>query len=297
VPQVQPNHVTVGHGNIMGNPEGPPRVAPELPYPVGSPPSGKNRTVGICDTGIWENAASRHPAWLGGHYVPDPADVDGLYWGGTTLAAEAGHGTFVAGVVRQAALGVDFDAEVALNPAGYGDELTLASALAGLGKVDIINLSLGYSSQGDVTPLLWLAFPAGQQVPVIVASAGNAGADRPVWPAAYRDVLAVAAVVPDPAASVGASRAPYSSFGSWVNACAFGERVSTYVTGTMSLPGVNPVDFDGWARWDGTSFAAPHVAGTLAKLMSDLNINAQQARAYLLRPGRPQVPQCGVLVG
>jgi subtilisin family serine protease len=291
---VQPNHVTVGHGNIMGNPEGPPVPAAALPYTPGS--AGKGHTIGICDTGIWKNAATKHPGWLGSSFAYELGDIDDLLTGAaTTLAPQAGHGTFVAGVVRQAAPGVSFDPEVALSPAGYGDEVTLAKALQGLGQVDIINLSLGYSSQGDVEPLLALAFPAGPPSPVIVASAGNSGDFRPVWPAGFKDVLSVAAVIPDSAGEFGVSRALYSSYGPWVEACAFGERVSTYVTGYMGV-GNERLNFDGWARWKGTSFAAPHVAGTLAKLMTDLNCDAQQARVHLLTSGRPGTRDCGVLV-
>ncbi|MFC6021782.1 S8 family serine peptidase [Plantactinospora solaniradicis] len=295
VPGVQPHHVLVGYGNIMGNPGGPPQAAAALPEPdPAHGGDGAGVTVGICDTGVWRLAATRHPQWLGGSYLPQADDEDPLYLYTDVLGLQGGHGTFVAGVVRQAAPGVRFDPEQALDPTGLGDEEMLVAALAGLGpEVSVVNLSLGCVTQDDLPPLPLVNILAGQpQGRVVVAAAGNTGANRPTWPAALADVLAVAAVS---RGGTGITPASYSGFGSWVNACAVGERTSTYVDGRLLLPGRPARLFSGFADWAGTSFAAAHVSGRLAALMSAGGLDAEQARLVLL--GNPQWhPDYGVLV-
>lgn len=295
-PQVQPHHVLLGFGNIMGNPGGPPRLAAALPPPdparLGE---GADVTVGVCDTGIWRLAGDVHPDWLGGSYLPETDDEDPLYLGGTQLALQGGHGTFVAGVVRQAAPGVRVDPESALDANGIGDEEGLIAAIGRLGpKVSVINLSLGYFTQHDQPPMpLANALAALPKTTAVVAAAGNAGTSRPSWPAALPGVLAVAALdatdgVPVPA--------DYSSYGSWVDASAYGDRTSTYVDGEMVLPGQPVLHFDGFAAWAGTSFATGHVSGRLAALMTSAGLDAAAAAA-VLTAGPAWHPDYGVLVG
>ncbi|MGC9665451.1 S8 family peptidase [Planosporangium sp. 12N6] len=295
VPAVQPHHVVIGFGNIMGNPNGGPVTAAGLPDPdPGRLADGAGVTVGVCDTGIWRDAGACHPAWLGGSYTIQADDDDPLYAHDDVLDLQGGHGTFVAGVLRQAAPGVRFDPEVACSQAGVGDEESLAAALAGLDpKTAIVNLSLGCFTQDDIAPMPMVSALAalGRDV-VVVAAAGNAGTSRPAWPAALDQVVAVAAVTETEA---GVAPAGYSNFGPWVDACAPGEHVSTYVKGRWELPGAAPVGFGGFARWAGTSFAAPYVAGHLATVMTRHGITADQARLDLL--GRPRWhPDYGVLV-
>ncbi|WP_422773746.1 S8 family peptidase [Plantactinospora sp. WMMC1484] len=295
VPRAQPHHVLLGYGNIMGNPGGPPQVAAALPAPDPAyAGEGAGVTVGICDTGLWRLAGSRHPQWLGGGYLPEVDDEDPLYLHGDVLGPQGGHGTFVAGVVRQAAPGVRFDPEPALDPTGVGDEEMLTTALAALSpQVSIVNLSLGCLTQDDLPPLPLVNLLAGRQAgTVVVAAAGNTGTDRPAWPAALPEVLAVAAVSRQ---ADGLVPAAYSGFGSWVDACAVGERSSTYVDGRLLLPGRPARQFLGYAAWAGTSFAAAHVSGRLAAVMSATGLDAEQARQFLLAQPAWH-PDYGVLV-
>ena len=256
VPAVAPHHVMVGFGNIMGNPRGGPvRVAAlSDPDPVRGK-DGAGVTIGICDTGIWSDAGAFHPNWLGGSYAIEVGDDDPLYVHDDVLALQGGHGTFVAGVARQAAPGVRFDPEVAYGQTGIGDEESLVRAMSGLSdRIDIVNLSLGCYTQDNLAPLSMANSLAtlGRHV-AVVAAAGNAGSPRPSWPAAFKQVIAVAAVQ---AASGRPEPADYSNFGPWVDACAVGERVSTYVKGRWELAGDDAIEFDGFARWTGTSVTA-----------------------------------------
>jgi subtilisin family serine protease len=96
---------------------------------------------------------------------------------------------------------------------------------------------------------------------VVVASAGNDATSRPAYPAAQPGVIGVAAVGP-------AGPAPFTNYGSWVTACAPGvDVVSHFYTGIDEHDDHDPAtsDFRGWAKWCGTSFAGPIVAGAIAR--------------------------------
>jgi subtilisin family serine protease len=95
---------------------------------------------------------------------------------------------------------------------------------------------------------------------VAVGSAGNDASIRPYFPAALPDVIGVGGL----AAS---DRAWFSNHGPWVDACAPAvDVVSTFFDDfTERLDGETPRHFDGWARWSGTSFAAPKVAALIAQ--------------------------------
>jgi subtilisin family serine protease len=143
----------------------------------------------------------------------------------------------------------------------------------------VLNLSLGgYTVDNRPLPcacdVLTAALDANPDL-VVVASAGNDGHNRPVWPAAMKPVVGVGAVGTDGA------RWSLSNFGEWVDAWSAGEDLpSTFLswpsgrsprTGALA-PGPRPGDaeedckvrFEGWASWTGTSFAAARVSGAIA---------------------------------
>jgi hypothetical protein len=207
----------------------------------------------------------------------------------------AGHGTFVAGVVRQVAPHVRIKVYRALDSDGLGSEQAVADAMlrAARDKADVINLSLGMVAQDPAhpCPLMRVAVEtilAKGYGPAIIASAGNDGTTHPMYPAAFPGVVGVAALK-GPPHHVPAS---WSSHGAWVRCSTVGEGiVSTYVPGTEdrlrrahprdpnhpndpndpnypndpanrapdTYPKVNP-----WALWSGTSFAAPQIAALVA---------------------------------
>jgi subtilisin family serine protease len=297
-PFVQPHHVMVGHGgNMHGNPGQPPKVGTPLKDPdKNAAGHGKGVVVGIVDTGISKTAETDHPLWLGGAFLPKPEEVDPAYAHDDVFAVEGGHGTFVAGVVRQAAPGVRFDPEKALDPAGLGTEEDFARALSSFDeKVQVVNVSMGCFTQDDVAsePVRRALATLPDDV-VVVASAGNQGTNRPSWPAALPRVVAVAAV----AEERDGTRTPacYANHGYWVDACAVGNRTSTFLKGQWLLPGLPAEVYDRFAYWLGTSFAAPHVAGRIAERMTTLGLSAAAARDHLLA-GKPEFfPGYGVFV-
>jgi subtilisin family serine protease len=132
----------------------------------------------------------------------------------------------------------------------------------------------------------------------VVAAAGNDHTDRPFFPAAAKGIIAVAAC------DDSGDRESYSNFGWWVDARAKGEHVSTFYRHpqgesgeTLSRPfSEATADFGGWAKWAGTSFAAPVVAAAIAAKMTELDtFNAKAAaRALLDGAGRSYEPALGV---
>ena len=110
---------------------------------------------------------------------------------------EAGHGTFIAGLILQVAPAASVYAVKVLDSHGVGDDFNVAQAMEQLpADVDIINLSLGGYTDHDAPPHGGANAMAamGQQQRVVVAAAGNHGDSRPFWPAAFDQVLAVGAV-------------------------------------------------------------------------------------------------------
>jgi Subtilase family len=208
--------------------------------------------------------------------VDGGADEDGDGY----LDPVAGHSAFGAGLVAQVAAAVRMNVVVAMANLGDLDERTVAIALDALaGQADFVNLSFGgYTSmymgqlaaavlkvQTTPCPAAADSYSDAQSGAVIVASAGNDASCRPSYPAAFPGVVSVGALAPD------GSPAPFTNYGSWVRACAPGvDLVSTFFADfdgrEPATPGWGDSDrFRGWARWSGTSFAAPYVLAHLAR--------------------------------
>ncbi|MEW9530014.1 S8 family serine peptidase [Microbispora sp. NPDC049125] len=240
-----PNHVLVGQPLYFGGPGGAPSPAAAVPY---EPGELCDVTVGVLDTGL-----APHP-WLSRWYrdeiaeTPD-ADGDGV------RDEQAGHGTFVAGVVLRRAPGVRLRALRLLDSHGVSDEAALLGALGALRgeRIDVLNVSFGGFTFDDRPPL-GLA-EALTPFPAVVACAGNTASDRPFWPAALPGVVAVGALGDG-------GRAPFSAYGPWVD-------VYTHGVGLASSF-LEHGDFHGYATWSGTSFAAAAVTGAVARLCRDL---------------------------
>ncbi|MFG2003114.1 S8 family serine peptidase [Spirillospora sp. NPDC048911] len=215
------------------------------------------------------------------------------------LDAQAGHGTFIAGVLLQHAPAARIRARRVLGGDGVGDEVDVVRALSWLaswGRADVVNLSLGCHTFDDrPSPVLARAIAALGRRTVVVACAGNTASDRPFWPAALKSVIAVAALD-----GSRRDRAWFSNYGWWVDACAPGVDItSTYVRFDGKRPRVNGIDpdaFEGFAGWSGTSFAAPAVAGRIAGLAA-AGPSAVEAADRVLDPAAaPTLPDLGVII-
>ncbi|HTY73219.1 MAG TPA: S8 family serine peptidase [Actinomycetes bacterium] len=258
---VAPNHVLRGGPKYKGGP------ATE-PEPVAAMALGEDRPrtdgaqIAVLDTGVWAGWTSQLPLREVVVLGPDDIDVldadhDGI------LDTEAGHGTFICGLVAQVAPALRIDPGRVLDPTGIGTDFSVALELLRT-EAPVINLSLGCYTAEDRAPLA-LDGVLGALGPdrVVVAAAGNDATTRPFWPAAFKHVVAVGALDttdpdhPRPAA--------FSNHGSWVDVWAPGvDLASTYVDGHWRTADED-AQFAGWAKWSGTSFAAPLVAAEIAR--------------------------------
>lgn len=300
---VAPNHLMHGEPHWWGGPADAPSPAPPLPVPTASTPR-RQVTVAILDTGL-----SAHP-WFDGKKwyveqrddgITEVLDVDL----DSVLDGQAGHGTFIAGVILQRAPAAALRIHRLLDSDGVCDELHLVRALTELREwsqrsgehIDLVNLSFGcYTFDDRPSPLVAQAIARLGRQTTVVACAGNSASDRPFWPAALKSVVAVAALDAE-----GDDRASFSNYGWWVDACSVGEHVqSSFVLFDGPKPPADEVDPDlflGYARWSGTSFAAPQVTGALAALCGAEDVPAAEAADRLLDPAAARtLPDLGVVV-
>jgi len=292
-PIVSPNHGFSGEPFYHGGPGSFPRLARALPgSPRTSHPDGPVN-LAVLDTGIPARLRDWH-AELADSLRPDSDDIDALDQDGDgVLDFQAGHGTFICGLVRRLAPRLVIDPEQVLDSFGFGSDLGLARALV-TSDAPVVNLSLGGYTEADQPPPATAAalrlLRQRRPESVVVAAAGNHDDARPFWPAASDGVLAVAA-----ADTTGPKPVPaaFSNYGAWVDFCAPGVDLhAPYIRGRrQDENGSGPTDFIGWASWSGTSFAAPLVAAFIAAKVANggngPNVVAQMLASLSRLPDHP----------
>lgn len=287
---------------------------------------GSGVTVAVIDTGILPFHPDIEGQITGGYDFisdldnardgdgpdDDPTDPgDSTFFG----FSSSFHGTHVAGTVAAATnnatgvAGVAPDARLlplrVLGPFG-GRTSDIAQALcfaADLGSedicdgvppnprpADIINLSLGGSEGSDFEQdIIDAIVDAGV---IVVAAAGNASSSRKFYPAAYDGVFAVSAVGPDQ------TLAPYSSFGDFIDVAAPGGDATRDLNGDGFIDGVLSAGGDDsrgsveyvYPFLQGTSMAAPHVAGVFALMRAVNQGLTSSAIESLLQAGELTIP-------
>jgi thermitase len=225
-------------------------------------------TVAVIDTGI--NREDRTDGWLA--TIPETAlneDLLDVLPANGILDESAGHGTFVCGVLQQVAPQAAIVVYKKADTDGMATVQDIGNAIiqAADDGANIISLSMATPGYLDEPPaaLLTAVQTVQEQHPdvLIVASAGNNGTDVPMYPAAIPGVIGVAALNPD------LTHADWSTFGDWVTCSAVGVGIaSTFVPGVEDERGGTTQKFgpNAWAIWSGTSFSAPQIAGTVARL-------------------------------
>ncbi len=192
------------------------------------------------------------------------------------LDFEAGHGTFIAGIIRQICPDAIVHSAGVLSSFGDGDVYGVIRAfervLKAIGDVDIVVMSFGTNLVGDRPGLFGRELTRLLGDAIGIAAAGNQSTCRPYFPAALPDVIGVGGLAAD-------GKAWFTNFGGWVDACAPAvDVVSTFFTSFDEIlhirdPHTGVVTptvtrrYREWARWSGTSFAAPKVAALIAQEM------------------------------
>lgn len=283
---VAPVHLIQATPRFRGGPATTPELLTSaLPEPV-TTKAAHPVTVAVLDTGI-----GRHPWFVDRPWfadlTPDQFEVLDANQD-ERLDVLAGHGTFVAGIVAQHAPTAQLRVGRLLGSDGVCDELDLIVALQKLhkAKVDVINLSLGCHTWNDhASAALTEAVEKLPEHTVVVAAAGNDASTRPFWPAAIPGVIAVGALN-----AAGTEAASFSNHGDWVDACTVGEDVcSAFVTLDETAQAAT------FARWSGTSFAAPAVTGLIARSIGENGGSPQAAITALMSDSR-QEPGLGAVI-
>ncbi|MGH8889355.1 MAG: S8 family peptidase [Acidothermaceae bacterium] len=295
-----PNHILMAAPHWGPGPfDDPAPVSIPPADPATGLPSKRDVVVAVLDTGIAAHPWFADRKWFAdcGDAVREQPDVDQ----DSRLDSVAGHGTFIAGIVVQHAPDAAVKVGRIITGDGSTDELELlrglarlrASALATNVPIDVISLSLGcYTHDDKPSPVVEHAFNSLDPDTVVVCCAGNCASDRPFWPAALKRVIAVGSLD-----ARGHDRAEFSNYGWWVDACAIGDKVvSSFFTFDDHGPDGDE-NFNGFAEWSGTSFAAPRVAAAIATIVASDDVPASRAAARLLNTAtNPSMPDLGVLV-
>ncbi len=245
---------------------------------------GTGAVVAVIDTGVAANLPDLDTTEFerGYDFVNDDGDA----------TDDQGHGSHVAGTIAQSTdngkgvAGIAYRARImpikVLDRYGSGTASDVADGirLAADRGANVINLSLG--GGGDSAVLRSAINYAHSKGVVIVCAAGNEGAAQSSYPALYTNCLSVSATGP------GGSVAFYSNYGRGVDLSApGGDKTENGSDGGVLQ---NTIDENGnstYASYQGTSMAAPHVAGVAALLYSAGVHDPALIRKALLSTTRP----------
>ncbi|WP_342022716.1 S8 family serine peptidase [Arthrobacter citreus] len=290
--------------------------------------AGERQVVAVVDTGItahtdlnskvlpgYDMISTAGMAGDGDGRDADPRDEgDGYVAGacGRTMGANSTwHGTHVSGIVAASTnngVGISGVAPGAMilpvrtmgTCGGYMSDISDGIIWAAGGQVPglplnptparVINLSLGGVSTCSSSMQKAVDYAVGSGAVVVAAAGNDAISASSTQPANCTNVVVVGAGDREGA------RAPYSNFGSIVDIMAPGGTTSRDVTGGIMSTlnsGTSKPARESYDYYQGTSMAAPHVAGTAALLLAaNPALTPAQVERMLVKTARPLPGNC-----
>ena len=245
---------------------------------------GAGVTVAVIDTGVSKVTDLKSTKFVKGYdFVNNKEDA----------SDDNGHGTHVAGTIAQSTnngygvTGIAYEASImplkVLSGSGGGTIADIAEAIkfAADNDANVINMSLG---GGGASSMMEEAIKyAHNQGVVIVAAAGNESSNSSSYPARYPDVISVSAT------NAAGDKTGYSNFGAGVDISAPGGE-GMNESGSIWQYTINPdpnlPEESTFAGFQGTSMAAPHVAGVAALIRSTGVDTPDEVRDILLQSAR-----------
>ncbi len=277
---------------------------------------GSGAVVAVLDTGITSHSDLNANVLPGYDFISDatvggdgdgrdadasdPGDFEGGYassWHGThvagTVAAVTNNGVGVAGTAPEAKIvpvrvlgrGGGYDSDIA-DAVIWASGGTVSGVPANQNPAEVINLSLGGSGSCGNAMQTAINGAVGRGTTLVIA-AGNSNANVSGFsPANCSNVIAVASNT-----STGA-RSSFSNYGAGITLSAPGSGILSTLNSGQTTPGS-----ESYASYDGTSMAAPHVAGVVALVQSVANpvktpaeiksLLTSTARAFPSTPSQP----------
>jgi predicted outer membrane repeat protein len=262
--------------------------------------------VAVIDTGVdYSHRDLQHNVWIneaeldgvagvdddGNGYVDDMRGYNFAY-NNNDPADDHGHGTHCAGTIGAVGndgldvAGICWTARIMpLKVLGAEGEGSAADAVPAIyyavdNGADVISVSWG-GEEGSETLREAIAYAHHEGV-VVVAAAGNEGSGTPCYPAAYPEVISVAATESND------RRLLLSNYGDGVDIAAPGRDIlSLRATGTSPIAARDEFT----CRMSGTSMAAPHVSGACALLLSaNPLLTCDEVHEILMTTGDPIEP-------
>jgi subtilisin family serine protease len=247
--------------------------------------SGVDYTHPDLDNNLWSNgneiAGNSIDDDLNG-YIDDVRGWDFVDRDNTPLDLDA-HGTHVAGTIAAernefGVTGIAYNSRImpvrVLDAQGYGTSSNIAAGIryAADNGADVLNLSLGGGYATDIVQAIEYAV---QRNVVVVMAAGNESASQPSYPAGLANQWGIA---------VGAVDQNHQL-------AFFSNRAGTSPLNFVVAPGINVYSTtpgNTYSSFDGTSMAAPHVAGIAALMLSaNPNLTAAQVTNLLTATANP----------
>jgi serine protease len=239
---------------------------------------GQGTTVAIIDTGVSQVPDLKLTKFVKGYdFVNDKDDA----------SDDNGHGTHVAGTIAQSTnngygvAGIAYQASImplkVLSGSGGGTIADIAEAIkfATDNGATVINMSLGGSGASNMMEEA-IKYAHNKGV-VIVAAAGNEARNSAAYPARYPDVISVSAT------DAAGQKASYSNFGAGVDISAPGGSETGKILQNTVDPSTGESVFVGF---QGTSMAAPHVAGVAALIRATGVEDPNEVSAILKQSSR-----------